>query len=151
MKRRRIVRIGLILAGVALVVAVVLLWPAPDPLAGVETVAVRVGSSSRPAGLDVQSELDVILGDRNIRIVSDESAADMVLELTDFTVNLGNIEISLTDGSFRGRATAVCTLTDPATGKTYLMDFVIEVQNDRVRADLVARKFWQFWKPQPSR
>ena len=149
--KSRGLRIGLILVGLAIVVAVVLLWPAPDPLANVETVAVRVGSASRPAGLDVQSELDVLLGDRNIRIVSDETAADMVLELTDFTVNLGNIEISLSDRSFRGRATAVCTLTDLRTGDTYVMDFVIEVQNDRVRADLVPRKFWQFWKPRPSR
>jgi len=148
--RRTGVRVGLILAVVAIVVAAVLLWPAPDPLADVDTVAVRSGSA-RPAGVDVEAELDVILGDRNIRIVSDEAEADVVLEITEFSVNLGDIEISISDGSFRGRAQAVCTLSDVRTGDTHVMDFIIQVENGQIRADLVPRKFWQFWKPGPTR
>jgi hypothetical protein len=29
------------------------------------------------------------------------------------------------------------------------MDFRVVVAKGEVRADLVARRFWQFWKPQP--
>jgi len=147
--KRTGVRVGLILCVVVVAVAVILLWPAPDPLADVDTVAVRSGSA-RPAGVDVVAELDVLLGDRNIRIVTDEAEADVVLEIKEFTVNLGDIEISISDGSFRGRAQAVCTLSDVRTGDTHVMDFIIQVENGQVRADLVPRRFWQFWKPRPS-
>jgi len=147
--KRTGVRVGLILCVVVVAVAVILLWPAPDPLADVDTVAVRSGSA-RPAGVDVDAELDVLLGDRNIRIVTDEAEADVVLEIKEFTVNLGDIEISISDGSFRGRAQAVCTLSDVRTGDTHVMDFIIQVENGQVRADLVPRRFWQFWKPRPS-
>ena len=136
----------------AVAIAVVLLWPAPDPLADVETVAVRVGvvdvSTSR---VDFEHELLVILGERDIRIVSDETTADVVLSLTDLTVNLGDIEFSFSDGGFRGRASAICTLLDARTGKSHVMDLHISVENDRVQAELVARKFWEFWKPSPNR
>jgi len=147
--KRTGVRVGLILGVVAVAVAAILLWPAPDPLADVDTVTVRSGSA-RPAGVDVVAELDVLLGDRNIRIVADETEADVVLEIKEFTVNLGDIEISISDGSFRGRAQAVCTLSDVRTGDIHVMDFIIQVENGQVRADLVPRRFWQFWKPRPS-
>ena len=69
-----------------------------------------------------------------------------MLSLDDFRVNLGDIEISLTEGSFRGKASAVCIVTDVSTGKTHIMDFAIEVENGDVRAELVGRKIWEFWK-----
>ena len=65
-------------------------------------------------------------------------------------MNLGDIEISISNGSFSGRASAVCTLTDVRSGRTHVMDFRIVVGNGGVRAELVARRFWEFWKPQPS-
>jgi hypothetical protein len=135
--------------GLALVVAavvIVVLWPAPDPLAGVETVAVRVGDGSASGDVDFESELRVVLGDRDIRIVSDEAAADVVLSLTDLRVNLGDIEISLTEGRLSGRASAECILTDVRTGGIHTMDFNLRIENGAVSAELVPRKFWQFWK-----
>lgn len=142
----------LVILGLAVVVAAVLLWPAPDPLADVETVAVRVGAvdGSTPR-VDFEHELLVVLGERDIRIVSDETTADVVLSLTDLTVNLGDIEFSFSNGEFRGRASAICTLVDVRTGMSHVMDFHIRVENDRVQAELVPRKFWEFWKPSPSR
>ena len=140
-------RIGGLIAVLAVAVLAVILWPASDPLAGVETAAVQLGDEpARPSGVDFESELSVVLGDRNIRIVGNESEADVVLSLTDLTVNLGDIEISFGDGSFRGRASAVCTLADVRTGKVHVMDFHISVENGAVRAELVGRKFWEFWK-----
>ena len=135
---------------IAVAIAVIVLWPAPDPLEGVDTVAVRVGDQPSSGRVDFDSELRVILGDRDIRIVSDEAAADMVLELTDFVVNLGDIEISLTEGSVRGQAKAICKLTDVQTGDVHVMDFRISVDNGTVRAELTPRKCGEFWKPRPG-
>jgi len=139
-----------ILGGLGIIVVavvVIVLWPAPDPLAGVETVAVRVGDEPAPSGhVDFESELRVVLGDRDIRIVSDEAAADVVLSLTDLRVNLGDIEISLTEGRLSGRANAECILTDVRTGVVHTMDFNLRIENGSVSAKLVPRKFWQFWK-----
>ena len=138
--------VGLIAIVVA-VVLVLLLWPAPDPLADVETVAVRVGNdASSSQAVDYETELGLVLSGRNIRVVSDESSADLVLSLDDFRINLGDIEISLTDGSFRGKASAICIVTDVHTGETHTMDFVIQIENGDVRAELVGRKIWEFWK-----
>ena len=135
------------LGTIVVAVVVIVLWPAPDPLAGVETVAVRVGDEPAPSGnVDFESELRIVLGDRDIQIVSDEASADVVLSLTDLRVNLGDIEISLTEGRLSGRANAECILTDIRTGKVHTMDFNLKIENGTVSAELVPRKFWQFWK-----
>ncbi len=132
---------------IVIAIVVIVLWPAPDPLAGVETVAVRVGDEPAPSGnVDFESELRVVLGDCDIQIVSDEAAADVVLSLTDLRVNLGDIEISLTEGRLSGRANAECILTDVRTGKVHTMDFNLRIEDGTVSAELVPRKFWQFWK-----
>jgi hypothetical protein len=132
---------------VAVSIVVVVLWPAPDPLAHADTVAIRVGNDEPSAsGIDYREELGIVLSGRNLRIVSDESTADVVLVLNDFRVSLGDIEISLTNGQVNGRASAVCVVTDVRTGEVHTMDFLLRFENGDVRADLVARKFWQFWK-----
>ncbi len=135
------------LLAIALGLVVVLLWPAPDPLAGVETVALRVGSDGAShRDVDYQEELSLVLSGRDIRIVSDESAADLLLSLDDFRVNLGDIEISLAEGRVRGRASAVCYVTDLRSGRTYIMDFTLRFQNGDVKAELAGRRFWEIWK-----
>ena len=131
----------------AAAILVIVLWPAPDPLAGVDTVAIRVGGEPPSRGaFDYEEELSVVLSGRDIRIVSDESAADLVLALDDFRVNLGDIEISLTEGNLRGKASAVCVVTDVRTGDTHTMDFVIRFEDGDMHAKLTGRKFWEFWK-----
>ena len=129
-------------------ILVLLLWPTPDPLGGVDTVAIRVGSNdAMPSqAVDFETELGLVLSGRNIRVVPDKSAADLVLSLDDFRVNLGDIEISLTEGTLRGKASAICVVTDVRTGKTHTMDFVVQIENGDVRAELVGRKVWEFWK-----
>ena len=65
-------RLGIVLI-LGIAGAAVLLWPATDPLADVETVAIRVGETpSTGSAIDFESELGVILGERNIRIVSND-------------------------------------------------------------------------------
>ncbi|MBU0595307.1 hypothetical protein KJ567_01310 [Candidatus Bipolaricaulota bacterium] len=130
---------------IAAVISVLL--PASDPLAGVDTVAVRVGSEpAAPQGISFEDELRVVLGTRDIRIVADEASADVVLSLEDFSFNLGDIEISLTDGELRGRATAVCRVIDVETGASHVLDFTLRIQDGTVSAKLVPRKFRVFWK-----
>lgn len=138
--------VGILLI-MATAVVVMILWPASDPLAGVDSVAIRVRDDSASThSFDFEAELGLVLSGRNIRVVSDEAAADLVLSLDELRVNLGDIEISLTDGTLRGKASAVCIVTDVRTGETHTMDFTIQVENGDVRAALVGRKFWQFWK-----
>lgn len=129
------------------VILVAVFWPAPDPLTGVETVALRVSDNSPSSqAFNFSEELSLVLSGRSIRIVADEASAQLVLSLDDFRINLGDIEISLTAGSLRGRASAICTVTDVRTGETHTMDFVIQIEDGDVRAELVGRKIWEFWK-----
>jgi len=134
----------------AVVIAVVLLWPAHDPLAGVETVAVRMGGVVADTSLNLKDALEVDLGERNIQIVSDEATADAVIELTDLNVNLGDIEISISDAGVRGEIRVILSVRDVQTERAQLMDFYLRFDTSGVRADLVARKFWHVWKRRPS-
>jgi len=132
---------------IVLAIVAIVLWPAPDPLAGVETVAVRVGDEPRPSGtVDFKSELRGVLGNRDIQIVSDEATADVVLALSGLRVNLGDIEISLTEGRLSGRASAECIPTDIRTSEVHTMNLNLKIENGSVSAKLVPRKFQQFWK-----
>ncbi|MFC2083169.1 hypothetical protein ACFLSG_03925 [Candidatus Bipolaricaulota bacterium] len=135
--------IGVVIA----VVLVILLWPAPDPLAGVDTVAVRIGDNSPSSqAFDLEEQLNLVLSGRSIQIVSDETSADLVLSLDDFRINLGDIEFSLTEGNLSGKASAVCIVTDVRTGRTHTMDLVVRIKDGDPQATLTGRKFWEFWK-----
>jgi hypothetical protein len=150
-EREAMTRRSWILVGastVVVAVAVLLAWPAPDPLAGVDTVALRIGDEAVSPVVDFAGELRVVLGRRNLRIVSDERTADAVLALTNARLGLGNIELALAGGKFSGRATAVCRVVNVRTGRAYVMDLVVTLRDGDVRANLVGRRFWEFWKPQ---
>jgi len=141
-----------ILSGLAVVVVacvIVVLWPAGDPLAGVDSVAVTPPDwSADPQGAAVRGPflkgLEITLEDRNITIVSDPDAADAVLSVE--RVRLGRIDVRIDAGGISGRATATCILTDLRTGERHLMDFTLTVSNGEVRARLVPRRVWEIWK-----
>jgi hypothetical protein len=132
---------------IVMAVAIVLAWPAPDPFRGAETVALRVGNEPSDPAVDFADELRVVLGDRNLRIVSDEREADVVLSLTNMRADLGDVELSLSQGKLSGRATAVCRVVNVRTGRAYVSDLVVTLRDGVVRANLVGRRFWEFWKP----
>jgi hypothetical protein len=132
------------------VVAVVLLWPPADPLAGVDTVAIRTGTAPTASPIDLEGELTVVLGDRSIQVVTDEAKADAVLVVSSVQLNLGDVQVSLTDGRLSGRVTAVCRITEVRTGRSYVMDLFVRIRNGVVTADLVPRRFWEFWLPRPG-
>jgi hypothetical protein len=141
----------LLCAGVVVVaVAAVLAWPPADPFAGTKTVALRVSADSASPVIDVPAELEVVLGSRNLRIVSDERTADVVLAVTNARFDLGNVQLALNGGKLTGRATAVCRVVNLKTNRAYVMDLVITLRDGQVKADLVGRRFWEFWKPRPS-
>jgi len=144
MTRRSWILVG---AGAVVVAVVVLLaWPAPDPFAGVDTVALRMGEEATSPVVDFAGELRVVLGRRNLRIVSDERTAGAVLALTNARLDLGNVELALAGGKLLGRATAVCRVVNVRTGRAYVMDLVVTLRDGDVRANLVGRRFWEFWK-----
>lgn len=135
---------------VVIAAAIVLAWPAPDPFKGAETVALRAGNEPADSTVDFVGELRVVLGDRNLRIVSDEREADVVLSLTNVRADLGNVQLELAGGKLSGRATAVCRVVNVRTGRAYVSDLVITLRDGLVRADLVGRRFWEFWKPRAT-
>ncbi len=92
----------------------------------------------------------VVLGHRNLRIVSDERSADVVLAVTNARFDLGNLQLALSGGKLTGRATAVCRVVNVRTGRAYVTDLVMTLRDGEVRASLVGRRFWEFWKPRPS-
>jgi len=149
MRGKRCWGIALTATGVVVVgVLAIVFWPVPDPLAGVETVALRLGEDpdSEDGGTWFEDELKIVLNNRNITIVAEEARADAVLTVDDVTLNLGDVELSFTEGSFRGRVSAECTLTDVNTGEQHRMDFTLRFEDNKVNAKLVPRKFWQFWR-----
>jgi hypothetical protein len=146
MGRRSWILVGV--SAVVVVVVVLLAWPAPDPFIGVDTVALRIGNEASSSVVDFAGELRVVLGRRNLRIVSDERTAGAVLALTNARLGLGNVELALAGGKLSGRATAVCRIVNVRTGRAYVMDLVVTLRDGNVRANLVGRRFWEFWKPQ---
>lgn len=146
MKRGWSIALGIV-AVVVVAIVVIVVWPAPDPLADAETVYLQLaGVEDEPGGNEAQAGLEIVLGDRDLTIVSDRAAADVALELEDIRVDLAEVEFSFTEGEFRGKARAECRITDLRTEKTYTMDLIVRVEGGDVSADLVGRKFWQFWK-----
>ena len=138
-----------VLGVLAVAVVVIVLWPAPDPLQGADTVYVRfAGAEAGGNASDEQAREGLVfaLGTRDLTIVSDPAAADVLLEVQNVSVNLGDIELSLSNGAFAGRIAAECRITDLATGKAYTMDLSVRFDAQGVTADLTARKFWMFWK-----
>jgi len=104
-------------AVVLVAAAVVLLWPASDPLAHVQTVAVQMSGSSNTTPTDSSQKpplvrgLEVALGDHHIRIVTDPEAADAVIDIEfDAADILGNLGASA-DGSISALTQA---LNDPS-------------------------------------
>ncbi len=141
----------LVCAGALLVAAaIVLAWPPADPLAGVQTVALRGTSEPATAPIDVETELKVVLNHRDVRIIADEQSADVVLAITHARFDFGNLQLELAGGKLTGRATAVCRVVDVKTKRAYVMDLIVTLRNGEVSARLVSRRFWEFWKPRPS-
>ncbi len=137
------------LAIVVVAALIVILWPAGDPLAGVRAVAIEPPDwPSAPQRGAIEGPftqgLEIAFGSRHIAIVPDPRQADAVLVVKE--IQIGTIEFSFEQGRLKGRATAVCTLTDAKTGRTRVMDFRLTVDNGNVEARLTPRRFWQAWR-----
>jgi hypothetical protein len=140
--------IGWGLAGVVLLaLAVILAWPAPNPLADARTVYLQLpgGDPARGRGEAIEG-LRLVLDDRDLVLVDERNEADVALELRDIRVDLGDVEFSLAEGRFSGRVIAECRVTDLDTGQRFVMDLVVRIDGEGVRASLRGRRFWEVWK-----
>jgi hypothetical protein len=136
MKRRTAAMLGS-LATIAIAVAVIVLWPAPDPLRNARTVYLDTGAAQGGHGAaELEDGLSFVLNDRNLVLVPDAASA----------VNLGDVSVSLSQGGITGKVKAACGVTNLRNSKTYTMDLTVDLQNGTVSAKLVGRKFWEFWK-----
>ena len=140
----------IVLSGIGMIVVavvVIVLLPAPDPLADADTIFIRFAGAEDPGNTEpAEQGLGIVLGEKNLTIVSDPAAADVLLEVQDVRVNLGDIEFALSEGRLEGRLAAECLVTDMISGRKYTMDLSVRFDSQGIAAELVARKFWMFWK-----
>lgn len=136
MKRTLLLAIGV----VALTGAIVLFWPAPQPLQGVETVAVE-GEGNLPG--DLVEGLEIALDDRQIRIVSRSENPDAVITLIEPTS--ANVDFQISDGGFQGQANLALRV-ERKNEQQYMMDLNVHFDGTTLTAELSSRPFWQVWK-----
>lgn len=133
-----------VLAVVLVAVAAVLLWPASDPLANVQTVAIQpLGNNAKPSADSSQQPplvrgLEVALDDHHIRIVTDPEAADAVI-----AVEFDTADIHLDKSGIQATARLTVTKKNGERGVLFLN---LNVDQDGIHAYLIQRKFWEFWK-----
>ena len=126
----------LFLVIVGLAVGIVLFWPAPDPLKGVETVAIETPSGETvKLPPEVLDGLEIVLEGRQIRIVSDPEEADAVITLVPEEVT---IRISSETGL---EARALLWLTKD--GKRYRLTLTVTLNEQGLTAQLVSKRFWE--------
>jgi hypothetical protein len=130
----------LIVAGVLVVAAaIVLLWPTPDPLAGVQTVAIAGPDGQRPGlASQVFEGLEIALDEHNIKIVASPSEADAIVFIEPQAA-----DIRIDDQGFRARVRCRVTRED---GSQSEMDLYVIVDEQGLTAKLESRRFWEFWK-----
>jgi hypothetical protein len=133
---------GMLVGALLIAALIIFLWPAPDPLQGVETVALAGPGGDGPGlASEVLQGLEIALGEHRIRIVEDPSQADAVITVEH--VELQEIEVRLGEDGF-ARAHAVLLITKDR--QKYLMDLYVTLDETGLKARLVGRKFWEFWK-----
>ena len=145
MNRRTMMVTAAVLLGTALAV---FFWPAGDPLAGAEAVALTLsdaGASEEAAGQGMLIRgLTVVLEERGITMVEDPAEADILLEISE--VRLEEAELTLGEGGLSGKLSATCLATDLRTGEAHRLFLYVTLEDGVLKARLVTRKFWQFWR-----
>lgn len=136
MKRTLLMAVGVL----ALTGAIVLLWPAPQPLQGVETVAVE-GEGGLPG--DLVQGLEIALDDRQVRIVSKSDDPDAVITLIEPTS--ANVDFQIDDGGLRGQA-HLALRVEHEDGRTQMMDLNVRFDGSDLTAELTSRRVWEVWK-----
>jgi len=130
-------KLGYWVALLVIVAGAVVFWPAADPLAGVETVAIADPSGGQAVQSEIFQGLELALGKHRIRVVSDQAQADAVVR-----VEPQSAQVNLDQQGFR--ATVRCLVTKD--GQQYVMDLHVTVDAGGVSAELVQRRFWEVWK-----
>ncbi|OGF54924.1 MAG: hypothetical protein A2Z21_08265 [Candidatus Fraserbacteria bacterium RBG_16_55_9] len=130
---------GILLGVLAITAAIIVLWPAQDPLAGVQTVAITGPDGQKPGlASEILSGLQIALDDHHIQIVAETSEADAVVMIEPKAVDM-----RIDEQGFRARIRCLVTRED---GRQYEMDLYITADGTGVTAKLESHKFWELWK-----
>ncbi len=127
------------------VVGMMLAWPVPDPLAGGRTVYMRWGLNLFPDQWkgSISAEIDAMVGNRRVTLVTDESEADVVLILRSFRIS--SEEEFITTGT--GQAQLEFRAIDTRTGNEHTVDLYAQATAWHIEeSKLRTRRFWEFWK-----
>lgn len=118
---------------------IVMLWPAPDPLKGVESVAFE---EEPGIASEVVSGLKFALGDHEIEITNNPDEADAVITLID--ASSADFNFSISDEGASGSIHAVLHL-EYQDGRTSTMDLFVTLDENGIKAELKGRKFYEAW------
>lgn len=130
---------GIVIGILVIAAAIIVLWPAQDPLAGVQTVAITGPSGQRPGlASEVLQGLEIALDEHHIRIVAETSEADAVVMIEPKAA-----DIRIDEQGFRARVRCLVTRED---GRHYDMDLYVTVSGQGLTAKLESHRFWEFWK-----
>ena len=145
--RRSGVLVVSVLVVLAIVIGVLLLLPAPDPLRDATTVYIDTGAADdSSASVEFQDGLRFVLNDRDLVLVSAREQADAEIRIQAVSLNLGDVTLTLGNEGITGRLIAVCEVTDLRTARTHTMDLTITLDGGDLAAELRGRKFCEFWK-----
>ena len=132
--------LGTIILIIGIAAIAVVLWPAPDPLAGVDSVAIEAD----PGPLsELVNGSEITLGNHTIRIVNNTDQADAVISFVDVVGGEGAFELSTESGLTVQTHFVLEVIRD---GERTYMDLYVKFQNGELRTDLVGRKFYEVWK-----
>ena len=132
--------LGTIIIIIGIATIAVVLWPAPDPLAGVESIAIEAD----PGPLsELVNGSEITLGNHSIRIVNSTDQADAVISFIDVVGGEGAFEISTESGLTVQTHFVLEVLKN---GERTYMDLYVKFENGELRTNLVGRKFYEVWK-----
>jgi len=132
--------LGTIVLILALAAVGLVLWPAPNPLAGIETVAIE----DNPGPLsELINGSQITLGNNEIRLVNNASDADAVITFIEVKGGSGSFELSSESGL---RVESHFVLEVEKNGERSLMDLYVRLENGDFTTQLVGRKFYEVWK-----
>ena len=130
---------GILIGVLVIGAAIIVLWPAQDPLAGVQTVAITGPDGQKPGlASEILSGLQIALDNHHIQIVAETSEADAVVMIEPKAA-----EMRIDEQGLRARVRCLVTREDR---KQYEMDLYITADGKGVTAKLESHKFWEFWK-----
>jgi hypothetical protein len=133
----------ILIFAIPVVPALLFYIPPENPLAGVKTVGIIEPAEHKLAKVSqVLEGLNAALAKQNIEIVHDLAKADALIYGVE--LKFAEFEFKSASGGFAGNAYALLTVS--RNNQESLLDLYVILDENGMKAYLVGRRFWEFWK-----